>query len=35
MSFDLILIAVAAVVGIAYFTVRNSRKSAEVKKQMK
>jgi len=35
MSLNLILIALAVVIGIAYFTVRNNRKSAEVKRQMK
>ncbi len=34
MNLDLILVAVAVVLGIAYFTVRNNRKSAEVKKRI-
>jgi hypothetical protein len=32
MSLDLILVLLAVVVGIAYFSVRNKRKQAEVKK---
>jgi hypothetical protein len=32
MSIDVILIALAVVVGVAYFTVRNKRKQAQVKK---
>ena len=34
-SLDLILIAAAVVLGIAYFTVRNNRKQAEVKRHMR
>lgn len=34
MSLDLILIAIAVVLGIGYFTVRNNRKQAELKKRM-
>jgi hypothetical protein len=33
MSLDLILVLAAVVVGIAYFSVRNKRKQAEVKKR--
>jgi hypothetical protein len=34
MSLDLILLAVGVVLGIAYFTVRNNRRSADVKKRI-
>ena len=34
MSVDLILIALAVVLGIGYFTVRNHRKQAELKKKL-
>jgi hypothetical protein len=33
MSFDLILVVAAVVVGLAYFTVRNNRKQRELKAQ--
>jgi len=33
MSLDLILILLAVVVGMGYFTVRNRRKQSEVKKR--
>jgi hypothetical protein len=33
MSFDLILIVAAVVVGLAYFAVRNNRKQKELKSQ--
>ena len=33
MSLDLILIAVAIVLAVGYFTVRNNRKQAELKKR--
>lgn len=32
MSLDLMLIVAAVVIGIAYFSIRNRRKQAEVKK---
>ena len=34
MSLDLILIVVGVVIGIGYFTVRNNRKSAELKRHL-
>lgn len=34
MSLDLILVLLAVVLGVAYFTVRNNRKQAEIKKRM-
>ena len=33
MSFDVIMIAAAVVVGVAYFSVRNHRKQADLKKK--
>jgi hypothetical protein len=34
MSLDLILIAIAVVLGIGYFTVRNNRKQSDLKKRV-
>jgi hypothetical protein len=34
MSLDLILILLAVVLGVAYFSVRNRRKQAEVKRRI-
>ena len=34
-TIDLVLVALAVAVGVAYFTVRNNRKQAEIKKRIR